>query len=707
VTIGATTTLHLRCRSVSEALKARRPRPRYRPRIVAQTQLRYLRTSLIGRIPSWSPPVAPVGPFRPITVEEPTTIAVTSARTTARLEGTTGVLTCELQLAGAIPSVRLRAGDRELPFELAGTSARAVVRIADAPLWWPHTHGAQPLVPLTAILTDASGAQHEHALGHAGFRSIEAETRDGGFGLVVNGVPIFCRGAVWTPLDVVSLAGDERALTTALTAVRDAGMNLLRLSGTMVYETSAFYRLCDALGILVWQDFMFANLDYPVEDPAFAKSCEAEADTLLAALSLTPSLAVLCGNSEIEQQVAMLGLDLPPSPLFTTLLPGRCHALRPDVPYLPSSPTSPSGALPFAVDTGVTHYFGVGAYLRPLEDARRTDVRFAAECLAFANVPSQRTVDALTDGASAPTHPRWKARVPRDAGTGWDFEDVRDHYLALLFGVDPVKLRTVEPARYLALGRVVTSEVMAATFAEWRRAGSRCQGALLWFLRDLWPGAGWGVVESDGTKKAAYYFLRRALQPQTLLHTDEGCNGVVLHARNDAPSPLDATIEVALYRGALRLESHQVDVSVPARGVVALSTERILGRFHDTAFAYKFGPPTFELLCATLRARDGGVIGQIFHRPLGLPEGREVELGLTARAQLLPDGRFSLTLLAARFAYAIQLDLDAIAVEDDYFSLAPGQPRTVWVQPQKPGVLSGVVQPLNAATPTRIEVSRG
>ena len=113
-------------------------------------------------------------------------------------------------------------------------------------------------------------------------------------------------------------------------------------------------------------------------------------------------------------------------------------------------------------------------------------MRFTSECLGFANVPEAETVHALTGGAAAVTHhPRWKQRVPRDTGPGWDFEDVRDFYLRHLFGVDPVRLRSFDPARYLQLSRVVPGEMMAAAFAEWRGGHSRNTGALVWFFTSL------------------------------------------------------------------------------------------------------------------------------------------------------------------------------------------------------------------------------
>jgi beta-mannosidase len=91
----------------------------------------------------------------------------------------------------------------------------------------------------------------------------------------VNGVQVFCRGACWTPADPLGFAADESALRKSFTQLRAAGMNMLRVGGMMVYESDAFLDLCDEEGILLWQDFMFANMDYPEDDAGFAASVDA------------------------------------------------------------------------------------------------------------------------------------------------------------------------------------------------------------------------------------------------------------------------------------------------------------------------------------------------------------------------------------------------------------------------------------------------
>ncbi len=248
-----------------------------------------------------------------------------------------------------------------------------------------------------------------------------------------------------------------------------------------------------------------------------------------------PSTAVFCGNSEVEQQAAMLGLDAVAlaQPTVRGGAPGSrpCRLGRPLRPELAEWRRA-------AVPAGR----GRGPLLRsgclPASARRRApgrgEVRERVPGVRQCPGPPHRGGAARRRTRGRRRNRCWKARVPRDRGVGWDFEDVRDWYLEELFGVDPLALRAADPERYLALGRVVSAEVMAATVAEWRRHGSGCNGALIWFLRDLWPGAGWGVVDSRGRPKAAYWALRRAFAPRALFLTDEGTNGLAAHLVNDS-----------------------------------------------------------------------------------------------------------------------------------------------------------------------------
>lgn len=453
------------------------------------------------------------------------------------------------------------------------------------------------------------------------------------------------------PLDALALDADAARLESALGRARDAGMNMLRVAANGVYAGPRFHALCDALGILVWQDFMFARLDYP-DDDAFLADAKREAEQLFERLELSPSLAVVCGNSEVEQTAAMLGLEpkLAQGRLFGEILkPGSA------LPYVRSTPSG--GALPFHPNRGLSHYFGVGAYRRPLSDARLAGVRFAAECLALSNLSDDAALDAP---------------VPRDAGASWDFADVREHYLETCFGVNARELRTADPERWLELGRVVSGEVMARTFAEWRRRGSSCRGALLWHLADWCSGAGCGVLDVSTRPKPAYWLLRRALQPVAVLLRDEGLNGVAVHVLNETERPLAAALSLSLYRdGRLRVARVTTPLALVARASIELSVDALLGAFVDSSYAYRFGPPGHDAVVAALtEVATGAVLAEAFHFPGGPPVRRRTDLGLSARLR----GDL-LEVSAESIAYAVHVEGDALDPEDDYFHLEPGRAR--------------------------------
>jgi beta-mannosidase len=612
--------------------------------------------------------------------------------------------------AARVLGATLHVGDRRVDLPVADgaddtVTIRGSLDMPDAEHWWPHTHGSPVLHDASISLRMAAGGDVDVSLGPVGFRRIDIDRSDNGFTLFVNGERIFCRGACWSTPDIVSLGATAGAYRHWLTLARDAGMNMIRVGGTMVYESDDFFDLCDELGILVWQDFMFANMEYPASDAAFVEGVSVEAESNLARLRRHPSLAVLCGNSEVEQQAAMLGLDAAmwSNAIFQDVLPARAAAMAPGVPYVPSTPTG--GALPFHVDSGVAHYYGVGAYLRPLEDARRSNVRFTSECLGFSNVPDQRAVDMLLPAGESPFHhPTWKARVPRDHGTGWDFEDVRDHYLNLLCGVDPMALRYAEMDRYLALSRVVTGEIMARTVSEWRRAGSTCDGALIWFFQDLWLGAGWGLVDSTGRPKPAYHIVRRAMQPVMLALTDEGVNGLYAQVANDTGRAVNADLHVALLRGGATVTATASSrVTVPARGAAAFGLDAILGRFHDVAYAHKFGPPGHDVAVATLFDETGDRLAVACHFIGGLPTARTDDPILAGGASSIDERTIELTLRATRFAAFIALDCGDFLPEDNYFHMVAGEERRVRARCAVPGKRPEVfAQPLNGFEAVRI-----
>ncbi len=698
--------LTIRCHSLDALLSRKRPRPRWRTPMIDNQQLRWFRTTLLGRTPGWSPAAAAVGPWKDVWIEHREAVQLEDVRLRSRLENGCGIVDVSIDLksfnesltAGALIVRRHEAEFRAALTATAQGKLAGRLSVQQPQLWWPHTHG-DPATYTAAVQLSCGEQTVMVDLGHIAFRDIDVCTDDDDFAVSVNGVKVFCRGACWTPPDPVTLRADEPTIRHALDQITAAGMNMLRVGGTMVYEDDVFLDECDRRGILLWQDFMFANMDYPAGDSAFDSSVHREVSQQLGRLQARAGLAVLCGNSEGAQQAAMWGAsrELWQPTLFHETLPALCRDFT-DAHYWPSSASG--GSFPHQPNCGTTSYYGVGAYQRPLEDARRSNVRFASECLAFANVPEASTIAQMPGGYGLRVHhPAWKAATPRDLGAGWDFEDVRDHYLRTLFGVDPAALRYSDHDRYLELSRIASAEVMAATFGEWRRGESQCRGALIWFLRDLIPGAGWGIVDALGHPKAAYYALRRTLQPRAALFSDEGVNGPFVHFLNETGTAVTVEATLTAYKRSVTVATATQTVAMPAHSATARSALEWFDGFRDFSWAYRFGPPTADLLVIKLSNETEGVIHEGFHFPLGHAAFFGTDPGITARATPAMAEEFPLHISTRQFAQYVHIDVDGFDVSDQYFHLAPGAEKTVLLR-RRPHTskrdLRGSVRALNS-----------
>ncbi|MBB3353969.1 beta-mannosidase [Rhizobium sp. BK049] len=675
VTLSGGDELALCFRALAPRLSEPGPRARWRPQMITPAGLKNFRTTLLGHMPGWCPDIHAVGPWRPISLvqRDPKSIDNVCIRAVLEESGA-GRLSVSLHNNAEDPAMLLRCGGMEQPFEKIGENHySAILKLSDIEPWWPHTHGTPRLYDLTLV-----SAGEEYSLGSTGFRRIDVDRGADGedFALLVNGERVFCRGAVWTTADIAQLPGGRADYEPFLRLACQAGMNMIRIGGTMAYETPDFFALCDELGLLVWQDFMFANFDYPRNDKAFLGHVHAEVEEFLHGVQASPSLAVLCGGSEIHQQAAMLGLPMEfwSGPVTEEIIPAIAARMRPDVPYVPNSPYG--GAMPFSPNSGIAHYYGVGAYMRPIADARRADVRFASESLAFAHVPQQRTLQRHLD-VPAVHSPLWKARVPRDRSASWDFEDVRDYYLKLLYDFDPARLRREDQERYLDLSRAVTGEVIEETFAEWRRKGSGCNGALVWTLQDLLPGPGWGVIDSTGEPKPVWYAMRRAFRPVQAIFTDEGTNGLDVHVVNETDTDLDLELEVfCLSDGKQQVVSGNMAFKLAARSAERFATTALFGAFFDTTYAFRFGPPAHDASVARLRSlADGVVLAESFHFPCG--RGKALH-DASIEASLGRDGdSWVIDLWTDRLAQSVHIDAEGYRADDDWFHLAPGRVRRV------------------------------
>lgn len=701
-------TLLVHCRSLQPLLDRRHPRPRWKSPDLVHQNLRWIRTALIGRQVGGVQSPAPVGPWRPITLSPTNAPQARSVqlRTTCAADGS-GTLELTVALTGVERSdhvmTEIGGVTVRLDVTISGRIATAtgVVVIPQVERWWPHTHGAQPLYD---VLVTVGATQLEVA--RVGFRTIAVDRTDGAFTLLINETPIFARGTCWSPTDPVSLQdGDLRA---QLGTLRDGNHNIVRVSGTGVYPSDDFLDLCDQLGLLVWQDCMLAFFDAP-DDAAFAAALSDEVRQMLRSFGARPSLAVVCGSSDAEEQAAYLGLppDKWAAAVASALIPQLVEELVPGTPYVRSSPGE--SPLPSMVSSGPSHYYGVGAYLQPTTDARRAGVRFASECLCMAcPAEPEDSLDGVLAQRRLGHHPEWKALIHRDAQSAWDLEDIREWYTRHLFGLDPIELRRTDAARASAIARATVATVFEDVLSEWRRPGSSCRGAIVFEGHDVGFGGGIGIIGGHERPKAPWYVMRRIMQPVAVMITHEGVNGLGIHIANDGPGPWDGEVRIDLVSEGERIvESLTLPVHAPAPGTT-VDVMTALGGFRDISYVHRFGPPAYDVVSATLVEPDGTEVSHASFLAGDRLRPVDAHLGLEATARHDDSGNWNLEVSTARFAQWVQVQVDGWQAEDSWFHLSPGTTRSVRLRPRPevlPGPPRGEVTALNAVHGTRIAVA--
>lgn len=708
---GRTNKLIVRFASLAKALDAPRSRAKWRTNLGSHRNLRFFRTSLLGHMPGICPPIAPIGPWKSVRLMNENTIQIVTCGISPRINGEKGEIQFELKfdcnrLKFQSAHVLVDKQKIELAMDMVGDtlSLSGFATVPDVEFWWPHTHGEPRRYSATLVLEAMNGVT-EFQLPPIGFRTVELAGDISDFALKVNGVAVHCRGACWMPLDIISLNSDIEQLRETLNLVRSAGMNMVRIPGITFYESDGFYALCDELGIMVWQDFMFASFDYPTDDDSFIENVRSEVECILARIGYRPCLTVACGGSEIQQQVAMLGLskELSANEWFDETLPAICKSSRPDIVYVSHSPSG--GALPFHADEGVSHYFAVGGYKQPIVTAQLEPPTFATECLAFSIPPEPDLIERHFTQAGNIRWDLYDSSIPVDNGSDWHFGEVTDHYIKEWFSIDPTELRARDYKLYLNAARIAVGEVMKRSVETWRM-NDKTNGALILTLRDLSVGAGWGLLDSHGVPKAPYYFVKRAWQPVSLYFRDRGTNGLRIGLCNDTQKRLKGRLELSLKTFGGRVVEHvSVNRSCDPVSNHEWSVDELLGGFVDSSYAYQFGPRLFDIAAASFENEvDIGPITatQVLNRsPLSKNSG--LVNGLSCEARKTGPSCIELSIQSDTFLDYVILQCPDAFLSDNYFCLLASEKKTVQIRSNSCSSVIGCLSTLGS--PDNIPIS--
>ncbi|MFC4564857.1 glycoside hydrolase family 2 protein [Nocardiopsis mangrovi] len=444
-------------------------------------------------------------------------------------------LVLRARVDGVEAAAPVPAGDR------TGAEAAVGLRVPDPRLWWPHSLGGQPLSRLEVWLEAADGTVLDTWSREIGFRDIElrrgADAIGAEFTVVVNGTPMFVRGANWIPDDCFPTRVDAGRYERRVVQARDAGIDLLRVWGGGIYESDDFYAACDRNGVLVWQDFLFACGAYP-EDGGTRAEVEAEARHNVTRLAAHPSLAVWCGNNENYMGRHHWGWEeaLAGRPwgahYYEELLPAVVAELDPTRPYVPGTPFSTGPAHDSLDDDHGCVHLWEQWNRRDFTTYREHVPRFVSE-FGWQAPPAWATLTAAVhDSPLAPDSPGVLHHQKAQDGNGKLERGLTAHF-GTVTGVDDW--------HYLA--QVVQARAIRTGIEHWRSHRPRCMGTIVWQLNDCWPVTSWSAVDSAEHRKPLWYALRAAYADR-LLTIQPRDGGLSVIAVNDAAEPWTAEVRL-------------------------------------------------------------------------------------------------------------------------------------------------------------------
>jgi beta-mannosidase len=541
--------------------------------------------------------------------------------------------------------------------------------IQNPKLWWPNGYGEAYLYTFKVLL-ETNGLLWEDYFS-LGLRTIELERTNDSIGqsfrFLVNKTPIYAKGANYIPQDVFPSNVRDDDYRTLLTQVKNANMNMLRVWGGGIYENDVFYRLCDELGIMVWQDFMFACSLYPA-DSAFVNNVSSEAQFQIKRLRDHASLALWCGNNEINelwhnwgyrkayqysyQDSVNVWADY--QKIFNGLLPRLVNEFNPETSYLESSPAIGWGHNE-SMNTGDSHYWGIWWGKQPFEKYEEKIPRFSSE-FGFQSLPHLNTILSFTDSSQLNLFSDdLKTHQKSSIGNQTILE-----YLPQYFP-EP---KTFEELIYVS--QLLQAYGMDVAFRAQRLAKPRCMGTLYWQLNDCWPGLSWSSMDYYKQQKATHYVAREDFA-NFLVQSEIRDKMLLTKLVSDSLKDIKAelTVCVITFSGDT-IKHHSREILVQAEKVQTIEL---------IPFNLRQIDPSKALIYSELKIGNT-ILASHFHffgkpKNLNFPT-RELQLKHVA------DNEFLVSSSADVFHYKVYLSTEEYGnFEPNFFHLLPGEKKKV------------------------------
>ena len=427
-------------------------------------------------------------------------------------------------------------------------------KIADPELWWPVGHGDQKLYNLKIIceIDNKIADSYEQRIGirkieiHRPKHELEGEY----FMLHVNNRPIFCKGGNWVPPGLIYSAIDSTKIAGLIDMAIESHFNFFRVNGVGTYPSHYFFNLCDEKGILVWQEFMFAGSNYPIENPNFLGYVKEEITFIVRDYAYHPSLAVWCGNNEIELHHAnklRKGKSpyYPDYSLFHFEIPRIINNEDPSRPYRPSSPYSSVVESPNSPIYGDQHPWGVTLDNGPdFWEYRKYTDRFAIEG-GVMGTSTLKTMSQFLPAGQEYIHSK-----------SWDYHDNTFNLKNLLMQARASNflnfwlgytVNDLSFEDYIFASSILQAEGLDEYVRNYRRRMFNSAAAVFWMYSDSWPVThGWTIVDYFQRKKSAYFSVKRAFQPITVVVAEDS-SGVFVYGVNDSPEAWKGNLQYGIF----------------------------------------------------------------------------------------------------------------------------------------------------------------
>lgn len=506
----------------------------------------------------WGPRLPDAGIWRPIFLRTWDTARLENAlMLQAHHDGVVDV-TIRPEIAGKSAwSAEITAPDGEVIIIPETTAAEQVITIEHPQLWWPNGLGKQPLYRVTVRLT--AGDTRTWRIGLRTM-TVSREKDEWGeeFCHVVNGVKVFAMGADYIPEDNILARVTPERTRRLLEDCKAANFNAIRVWGGGYYPDDAFYDICDELGLMVWQDLMYACAFYDLT-PDFERSIRVETHQNVARLRHHASLALICGNNEMEMFMAGANSALinhrtwefvPTYPhhitdyvkMFEYILPAIVKETAPQTYWWPASPSSGGNFdAPNDENRGDNHYWDVWHGEKPFTEYRKFFFRYASE-FGFQSFPCLKSVEQFTLPDDRNIFSRVMERHQRNQAANGKILS----YLSQTFRYP----NSFDDLLYAS--QLMQAEAIRYGVEHWRRNRGRCMGAIIWQLNDIWPVASWASIDYYGRWKALHYAAKRFFAPVMISAEEEGELSQNPKINEYHPAPLEKSFRLNVCNETLR-----------------------------------------------------------------------------------------------------------------------------------------------------------